>query len=76
MTQIETCIQTFLNSQWYVLLNLTFEINDEHPKTWEIPWTEEPGGVQSMGSQRVRHDLMTTNNNNPKRYDFRKKSQI
>ena len=23
---------------------------------WEIPWTEEPGGVQSMGSQRVRHD--------------------
>ena len=21
-----------------------------------IPWTEEPGGVQSMGSQRVRHD--------------------
>ena len=24
---------------------------------WEIPWTEEPGGVQSMGLQRVRHDL-------------------
>ena len=23
----------------------------------EIPWTEEPGGLQSMGSQRVRHDL-------------------
>ena len=21
-----------------------------------IPWTEEPGGLQSMGSQRVRHD--------------------
>ena len=21
---------------------------------WEIPWTEEPGGLQSMGSQRVR----------------------
>ena len=27
--------------------------------TWEIPWTEEPGGLQSMGSQRVRHDLAT-----------------
>ena len=27
--------------------------------TWEIPWTEEPGGLQSMGSQRVRHDLVT-----------------
>ena len=23
---------------------------------WEITWTEEPGGLQSMGSQRVRHD--------------------
>ena len=26
---------------------------------WEIPWTEEPGGLQSMGFQRVRHDLTT-----------------
>ena len=25
----------------------------------EIPWTEEPGGLRSMGSQRVGHDLMT-----------------
>ena len=24
--------------------------------TWEIPWTEEPGGLQSMGLQRVVHD--------------------
>ena len=23
---------------------------------WSIPWTEEPGRLQSMGSQRVRHD--------------------
>ena len=23
---------------------------------WEIPWTEEPGGLQSMGSQRIEHD--------------------
>ena len=23
---------------------------------WRIPWTEEPGGLQSMGSRRVRHD--------------------
>ena len=22
---------------------------------WKIPWTEEPGGLQSMGLQRVRH---------------------
>ena len=23
---------------------------------WKIPWVEEPGGLQSMGSLRVRHD--------------------
>ena len=23
---------------------------------WKIPWTEEPGGLQSLQSQRVRHD--------------------
>ena len=26
---------------------------------WEIPWTEEPGRLQSMRPQRVRHDLVT-----------------
>ena len=25
---------------------------------WEIPWTEEPGRLQSMGLQRVAHDLV------------------
>ena len=24
--------------------------------TWEIPWTEEPGGLQSMGSQKVGYN--------------------
>ena len=27
---------------------------------WKIPWTEEPGGLQSMGSRRVRHDFTFT----------------
>ena len=27
--------------------------------TWKIPWTEEPGGLQSMESQRVKHDRAT-----------------
>ena len=27
--------------------------------TWEIPWTEESGRLQSMGLQRVRHNLVT-----------------
>ena len=26
---------------------------------WRIPWTQEPGGLQPMGSQRVRHDWAT-----------------
>ena len=26
---------------------------------WRIPWTEEPGRLQSMGLQRVEHDLTT-----------------
>ena len=33
-----------------------------HPSilAWRIPWTEKPGGLQSMGSQRVRHDWVHT----------------
>jgi len=29
---------------------------------WRIPWTEEPGGLQSIGLQRVRHDWATNTN--------------
>ena len=29
---------------------------------WKIPWTEEPGGLQSMGPQRVTQDLATEQN--------------
>ena len=33
-----------------------------HSRTlaWKIPWTEEPGRLQSMGLQRVRHDGATS----------------
>ena len=31
---------------------------------WRIPRTEEPGGLQSMWSQRVGHDLVTTGSKN------------
>ena len=27
-----------------------------NPLAWRIPWTEEPGGLRSIGPQRVRHD--------------------
>ena len=30
--------------------------------TWEIPWTGEPGGLQSMGSQRDMTEQLKTNN--------------
>ena len=32
-----------------------------HPSilAWKMPWTEEPGGLQSTGSQRVGHDWVT-----------------
>ena len=29
-------------------------------RAWRIPWTEEPGGLQSTGSHRVRHSLVVT----------------
>ena len=31
---------------------------------WRIPWTEEPGGLQSMGLQRVGHNLVTKQQQN------------
>ena len=30
--------------------------NHSSTLAWKIPWTEKPGRLQSMGSQRVRHD--------------------
>ena len=34
---------------------------------WKIPWTEEPGGLQSVGSQRVGHDRATKHGNKRQR---------
>ena len=39
--------------------------------TWRIPWTEEPGGLQSMRSQRIGHNRAT--NTNEYSYCFSKK---
>ena len=40
------------------LINLMEKAMAPHSSTlaWKIPWTEEPGRLQSLGSQRVRHD--------------------
>ena len=32
--------------------------NNSSILAWKVPWTEEPGGLQSMGSQRVEHCLI------------------
>ena len=42
------------------LFHLQKEIaTDSSILAWRIPWTEEPGQLQSLGSQRVRHDWVT-----------------
>ena len=33
--------------------------NNSRIPVWRVPWTEEPGRLQSMGLQRVAHDLLT-----------------
>ena len=38
---------------------------------WRIPWTEEPGGLQCMGLQRVRHDWATKHSTETKGWKFR-----
>ena len=37
---------------------------------WEILWTEEPGELQSLGLQRVRHNLVTEQQTMTKFWDF------
>ena len=37
---------------------------------WRIPWTEEPGGLQSVESQRVRHDRATNTHTHTHKVDF------
>ena len=45
-----------------------------HPSVpaWRIPWTEEPGGLQSMGSQRVGHDWATNTHIEIRKWKLRK----
>ena len=40
------------------MVDLHCPIGEPHSSTlaWKIPWMEEPGGLQSMGSLRVGHD--------------------
>ena len=47
------------------LVNMSYALEKEmttHSSilAWKIPWTEDPGRLQSMGSQRVGHDRVTS----------------
>ena len=66
MVKIPPAIQETAYSEGDVGLILGSERSAEKEMTiyssisvWETLWTEEPGGLQSMGSQRVGHDLVT-----------------
>ena len=48
-------MKTENGSECSVITALEFD-TPYNPKSREIPCTEEPGGLQSMGSQTVRHD--------------------
>ena len=42
---------------------------------WRIPWTEEPGGLQSIRSQRVEHNRLTDKQQQPGRLKWVKQGQ-
>ena len=60
VAQMVKCLPT-MRETWVQLLGREFPLEKamaphSSTLTWKIPWTEEPGRLQSMGSQRVRHD--------------------
>ena len=54
--------RTRLSNFTFISLNVLEKAMATHSSTlaWKLPWTEESGGLQSMGSQRVGHDWMTS----------------
>jgi len=42
--------------EWYTCVLEKVMAPHSSTLAWKIPWTEEPGGLQSMGSLRVGHD--------------------
>ena len=56
---------------WEVPLEKGMEIHSSI-LAWRTPWAEKPGGLQSLGSQRVRHDWATNTHNTQKQMAVRK----
>ena len=63
VAQMAKCLPTMQETQVQSLgqEDLLEKAMATHSSTlaWKISWTEKPGRLQSMGSQRVRHDLAT-----------------
>ena len=60
--QVTQVIGLFSNQLKHCICNVLsngFSINQVDMIAWKIPWTEEPGRFQSMGSRRIRHDSVT-----------------
>ena len=60
---IDMCLSSTMSLLTFCLLDLSTEkALAPHSSTlaWKIPWTEEPGRLQSMGSLRVGHDWATS----------------
>ena len=68
--KVDMTVNIFLNPYYlpitniYILYDLSQSMENAmapHSSTlaWKIPWMEEPGRLQSMGSQRVGHDSAT-----------------
>ena len=49
---------TLMGVRWCLIVG--FDLHFPNTVAWKIPWTEEPGGLQSMGSLRVGHDWVTS----------------
>ena len=56
------CLIIFLSIFWEELYFVSEKAMPPHSSTlaWKIPWTEEPGRLQSMGSLRAGHDWATS----------------
>ena len=54
--EIGTCTETLLGCCWHICVPLATMAPHSSTLAWKIPWMEQPGGLQSMGSLRVGHD--------------------
>ena len=60
------CIHVYINRYtWEIWMHIHIKsgVGNDKPLSilaWKVPWTVEPGGLRSMGSQRVRHDWAHT----------------